>query len=135
MKIKEFTEKYNTIATDRLKEDYLNDNLHIKTYLPFLTKVTLAEKPTKVINLNIFKRRKTMLKKYITYKKNEWKVKAMLYGTIVQIMDNQDEIKDMLDLVKRLYEELKDVPTEDLQKEFVSKLAEIIHNEQLADNK
>ena len=67
--------------------------------------------------------------KYITYKKNELKVKAMLYGTIAQIMDNQDEIKDMLDLVKRLYEELKDVPTEDLQKEFVSKLAEIIHNE------
>ena len=67
--------------------------------------------------------------KYIGYKKNEWKVKAMLYGTIIQIMDNQDEIKDMLDLVKRLYDELKDVPTEDLQKEFVSKLAEIIHNE------
>ena len=73
--------------------------------------------------------------KYIEYKKNEWKVKAMLYGTIIQIMDNQDEIKDMLDLVKRLYEELKDVPTEDLQKEFVSKLAEIIHNEQATDNK
>ena len=72
---------------------------------------------------------------YITYKKNEWKVKEMLYGTIIQIMDNQDEIKDMLDLVKRLYEELKDVPTEDLQKEFVSALAEIIHNEQSADNK
>ena len=67
--------------------------------------------------------------KYITYKKNEWKVKAMLYGTIAQIMDNQDEIKDMINLVKKLYEELKDVPTEDLQKEFVSKLAEIIHNE------
>ena len=67
--------------------------------------------------------------KYITYKRNEWKVKAMLYGTIAQIMDNQDEIKDMINLVKRLYEELKDVPTEDLQKEFVSKLAEIIHNE------
>ena len=71
---------------------------------------------------------------YITYKKNEWKVKAMLYGTIAQIMDNQDEIKDMLDLVKRLYEELKDVPTEDLQKEFVSKLAEIIHNEEMKDS-
>ena len=76
-----------------------------------------------------------MLKKYIKYKFNEWKVKATLYGAIVQIMDNQDEIKDMLDLVKRLYEELKDVPTEDLQKEFVSALAEIIHNEQSADNK
>ena len=72
---------------------------------------------------------------YFRMKKNEWKVKAMLYGTIVQIMDNQDEIKDMIDLVKRLYGELKDVPTEDLQKEFVSKLAEIIHNEQSADNK
>ena len=72
---------------------------------------------------------------YITYKKNELKVKAMLYATIAQIMDNQDEIKDILDLVKRLYEELKDVPTEDLQKEFVSALAEIIHNEQSADNK
>ena len=72
---------------------------------------------------------------FIKMKKNEWKVKAMLYGTIAQIMDNQDEIKDMLDLVKRLYEELKDVPTEDLQKEFVSKLAEIIHNEQATDNK
>ena len=70
-----------------------------------------------------------MLKKYITYKRNEWKVKAMLYGTIAQIMDNQDEIKDMINLVKRLYEELKDVPTEDLQKEFVSALADIIHNE------
>ena len=72
---------------------------------------------------------------FIKMKKNEWKVKAMLYGTTAQIMDNQDEIKDMLDLVKRLYEELKDVPTEDLQKEFVSKLAEIIHNKQSIDNK
>ena len=72
---------------------------------------------------------------YFRMKRNEWKVKAMLYGTIAQIMDNQDEIKDMLDLVKRLYEELKDVPTEDLQKEFVSKLAEIIHNEQSEYNK
>ena len=72
---------------------------------------------------------------FIKMKKNELKVKATLYGAIVQIMDNQDEIKDMLDLVKRLYEELKDVPTEDLQKEFVSALAEIIHNEQSADNK
>ena len=72
--------------------------------------------------------------KYITYKKNELKVKAMFYGTIAQIMDNQDEIKDILDLIKRLYEELKDVPAEDLQKEFVSKLAEIIHNEEKKDS-
>ena len=70
-----------------------------------------------------------MITYFIRMKKNEWKVKAMLYGTIAQIMDNQDEIKDMINLVKKLYEELKDVPTEDLQKEFIGKLAEIIHNE------
>ena len=66
---------------------------------------------------------------YFIMKRNEWKVKAMLYGTIVQIMDNQNEIKDMINLVKKLYEELKDIPTEDLQKEFIGKLAEIIHND------
>ena len=66
---------------------------------------------------------------FIKMKKNELKVKAMFYGTIIQIMDNQDEIKDMINLVKKLYEELKDVPAEDLQKEFIGKLAEIIHNE------
>ena len=74
-----------------------------------------------------------MLKKYIKYKFNEWKVKAMFYGAIVQLMDNQDEIKDMINLVKKLYEELKDVPAEDLQKEFIGKLAEIIHNDNKED--
>ena len=72
---------------------------------------------------------------YIKYKFNEWKAKKMFYGTIVQLMDNQDEIKDMINLVKKLYEELKDIPAEDLQKEFIGKLAEIIHNEQSVDNK
>ena len=72
---------------------------------------------------------------YFKMKKNEWTVKKMFYGAIVQLMDNQDEIKDMINLVKKLYEELKDVPAEDLQKEFIGKLAEIIHNEQSVDNK
>ena len=71
---------------------------------------------------------------YFKMKKNEWTVKKMFYGAIVQLMDNQDEIKGMINLVKRLYEELKDVPTEDLQKEFIGKLAEIIHNEEKKDS-
>ena len=75
-----------------------------------------------------------MLKKYIKYKINEWKVKAMFYGIIAQIMDNQDEIKDTINLVKKLYEDLKDIPVEDLQKEFIGKLAEIIHNEGKKDS-
>ena len=52
MTIKEFAEKYNAMATDRLKEDYLKDNLHIKTYLPFLTKMTLADKLAKITTLD-----------------------------------------------------------------------------------
>ena len=62
-----------------------------------------------------------MITYFIRMKRNEWKVKAMLYGTIAQIMDNQDEIKDMINLVKKLYEELKGIPAEDLQKEFIGK--------------
>lgn len=50
--IKNFVNEYKNIATDRLKEDYLKNNLHIKTYLPFLTKVTLADKLTKVTTLD-----------------------------------------------------------------------------------
>ena len=72
---------------------------------------------------------------YFKMKKNEWTVKKMFYGAIVQLMDNQDAIKGMINLVKKLYEELKDIPAEDLQKEFIGKLAEIIHNEQSVDNK
>ena len=42
-----------------------------------------------------------MITYFIRMKRNEWKVKAMLYGTIAQIMDNQDQIKDMINLVKK----------------------------------
>lgn len=52
MKIKNFVEKYGAMATDRLKEDYLKNNLHINTYLPFLKKVTLADKLAKITILD-----------------------------------------------------------------------------------
>ena len=52
VKIKEFCENYKNKATDKLKEDYLKDGLHIKTYLPFLTKVTLADKLARVTTLD-----------------------------------------------------------------------------------
>ena len=41
MKIKEFCKGYSN-RIDKLKDDYLNDNLHIKTYLPFLRKDAIA---------------------------------------------------------------------------------------------
>ncbi len=42
MKIKDFCEKYNKIVTQSLKDKFLQDNLEIKPYLPFITKDILA---------------------------------------------------------------------------------------------
>lgn len=64
---------------------------------------------------------------YLKMKKYEYTLKLKFYKTIVKIMNNQTEIKDFLELVQKLYSALKDVPPEELQKEFISNLAEIIH--------
>lgn len=63
---------------------------------------------------------------YFRMKKAEWKIKATLFGAIAGIIDNQ---KEVLELLHKMYIALKDVPAEDLQKELVAKLAEIIHAE------
>lgn len=63
---------------------------------------------------------------YLKMKYFEWKVKKMIYGTIAAFMDNQKEI---FDLLQSLYTVLKDVPADELQKEFIDKFTEIIHNE------
>ena len=68
---------------------------------------------------------------YLKMKKNEWKVKAMFYGTIAALIDNQ---KDVLVLLQKMYTALKDVSAEELQREFVNKLAEIIHEENTDKN-
>lgn len=63
---------------------------------------------------------------YLKMKKNEWKVKVMVYGVIAALIDNQ---KEVFALLQKMYLALKDVPAEELQKEFINKLAEIIHEE------
>lgn len=68
---------------------------------------------------------------FIRMKRAEWKVKAMVYGTIATLLDNQKEIAELL---QKMYVTLKDVSTDDLQKEFISKLAEIIHEENKVEN-
>ena len=62
-------------------------------------------------------------------KRDEVMVKAMFYGTITSILGNQSEIKEYLGLAKKLFDELRSVPVEDLRSEFIGKLAEIIHEE------
>lgn len=42
MKIRDFCLQYNNYATESLKEDFLKDNLEIKSYLPFLRKDAIA---------------------------------------------------------------------------------------------
>ena len=63
---------------------------------------------------------------FIKMKKNEWKIKATVYSAIAAIIDKH---KDIFDLVHKMYSVLKDVPIDELQKEFISKLAEIVHEE------
>lgn len=67
-----------------------------------------------------------MIKTWLEMKKKEILVKSKLYGMILAFADEKE---DLVKLVKDLYMELKDVPMNELRKEFVGKLAEIIHNE------
>lgn len=69
---------------------------------------------------------------YIRMKRAEWKIKATLYNAIAALIDNQKEI---LELLQKIYIAFKDVSAEDLQKEFISKLAEIIHNDNKSNTK
>lgn len=68
---------------------------------------------------------------FIKMKKAEWRIKAMLYGAIAALIDNQ---KDVLDLLQKMYLALRDIPAGDLQKELISRLAEIIHEENKEKN-
>ena len=51
-KIKEFCENYKNRATDKLKNDYLKENLEITTYLPFIKKDALAQN---IVNATTYK--------------------------------------------------------------------------------
>ena len=64
--------------------------------------------------------------KLIKMKINEWKFKAMFYGTIASVMDEQ---KDIIGFVQRLYGALKDVPMEDLRSELIKQIALLAHEE------
>ena len=63
---------------------------------------------------------------YLKMRRDEIRVKAMVYGAIVDIMENQ---KELLSFFQKLYAALKDVPPDELQRQFVGRLAQIIHEE------
>ncbi|MDE5820160.1 MAG: hypothetical protein K2I07_12720 [Lachnospiraceae bacterium] len=63
---------------------------------------------------------------YFRMKRNEWKIKTMLYGAILSVIEDQ---RGTLTLINKLCAALKDVPEEELKNEVAQKLAEIIHSE------
>lgn len=66
---------------------------------------------------------------YFKMKKNEWKIRNAIYNGILGFMENK---KDMVNTVKKLFDSVKDMSTEDIRGEFIGKLADIIHNENLS---
>lgn len=63
---------------------------------------------------------------YFRMKKNEWKLKGMLYGIIVELVENQ---KDIIAMIQKLYISLKDTSQEDFQKELIKQIASLAHDQ------
>lgn len=62
--------------------------------------------------------------KWFKNKAMEIEMKYAFYSTIAEFAKEQEGI---IKLVKNLYTTLKDVPADELQKEFIKALAEIVH--------
>ena len=69
-----------------------------------------------------------MIKEFIEMKKKEIRVKTALYSAVDKIIV---EKQDMLDLVMRIYETLKNTPTENLQQELISQIVNVIHKDEV----
>lgn len=61
-------------------------------------------------------------------KKKEIRVKTALYSAVDKFIV---EKQDMVDLVMRIYETLKDTPTENLQQELISQIVNVIHKDEV----
>lgn len=63
---------------------------------------------------------------YIKMKYTQWKIKKAFYNAVWGLIANQAII---IDFAKKLHEGLKDVPTNQLRDEIITKIAELIHEE------
>lgn len=63
---------------------------------------------------------------FFRMKCEEWKFKWRLYKSINFAAENY---QDIYSLSKKMFDAFKDVPVDKLREEFVSKLAEAIHEE------
>lgn len=69
-----------------------------------------------------------MIKEFIEMKKKEIRVKTALYSAVDKFIV---EKQDMLDLVMRIYETLKNTPAENLQQELISQIVNVIHKDEV----
>ena len=69
-----------------------------------------------------------MIKEFIEMKKKEIRVKTALYSAVDKFIV---EKQDMRDLVMRIYETLKNTPTENLQQELISQIVNVIHKDEV----
>lgn len=69
-----------------------------------------------------------MIKEFIEMKKKDIRVKTALYSAVDKFIV---EKQDMLDLVMRIYETLKNTPTENLQQELISQIVNVIHKDEV----
>ena len=69
-----------------------------------------------------------MIKEFIEMKKKEIRVKTALYSAVDKFIV---EKQDMGDLVMRIYETLKNTPTENLQQELISQIVNVIHKDEV----
>ena len=97
-------------------------NIILNVIMLLLLRLTKAKKERKIKIMNIVKY--WIMKRKM--KRDEVMVKAMLYGTIASIMNEQ---KDIIEFVQNMYMALKDVPMEDLRKELISNIAELAHEQ------
>ena len=69
-----------------------------------------------------------MIKEFIEMKKKEIRVNTALYSAVDKFIV---EKQAMLDLVMRIYETLKNTPTENLQQELISQIVNVIHKDEV----
>ena len=69
-----------------------------------------------------------MIKEFIEMTKKEIRVKTALYSAVDKFIV---EKQDMLDLLMRIYETLKNTPTENLQQELISQIVNVIHKDEV----
>ena len=71
-----------------------------------------------------------MFRLWLKMKKNEIKVMLHFYSALAILIDNN---KDIIAFAQRLYEELKDVPTEKLKEELISTIAKLSHEQAIKE--